>query len=90
MEKQVKIASKLYHCRDTAKSFFGDEFAEKIKPYTHLLTQVMAVNKLDEVQALLKISETNTYQDSGMAQMMFLAATVELIEPSKEISQKLR
>lgn len=82
-EKEVKMAAKLYECRDTAKAFFREEYQEKLKPYLHILEQVMAANKLDVIPALLKISEAQHYQENGMAQMMYMAAVVELIEPSE-------
>ena len=82
METQVKMAAKLYKCRDTAKNFLGAEYKERLKPYTQILTAVMKANNLEEIPALLKVSETETYQDSPIGQMMFMAATVELIEPS--------
>ena len=80
MEKQ--IVAKLYECRDTAKAFFKDQYKEKLKPYTHILKEVMKANNLKEIPALLKICETQHYQESGMVQMMYMAAVVELIEPS--------
>jgi hypothetical protein len=82
MEQQTKIAAKLYQCRDTAKRFFKDEFYTKLEPYKALIKTVMAANKLEEIPALLKISQTETYSENAMAQMMFMAAVVELIEPS--------
>src|SRR5665648_372262 len=81
MEKQIKMAARLYEGRDTAKRFFRDEYQEKIKPYSHILSAVMKANNLDEIPALLKISETKTYQENAMGQMMFMAAVVEMIEP---------
>lgn len=42
----------------------------------------MKNNNLEEIPALLKISKTEHYQENGMAQMMYMAAVVELIEPS--------
>lgn len=81
-EKEIKMAAKLYECRDTAKRFFRDEYAEKLKPYTHIIKQVMAANKIDVIPALLKVAQTQTYQENAMGQMLFMAATVELIEPS--------
>jgi len=83
MENPIKMAARLYQCRDTAKRFFRDEYQEKLKPYTHILSAVMKANNLDEIPALLKISETHTYQDNAMGQMMFMAAVVEMIEPSE-------
>jgi hypothetical protein len=83
MEQQVKMAAKLYNCRDTAKKFFKDEYKSRLDPYTHILKQVMQANSLEVIPALLKISETEMYKENGMAQMMFMTAVVELIEPSK-------
>lgn len=82
MEQQIKMAAKLYKCRDTAKRFYKKEFNKTIEPYKIEIKQVMEKHKTDEIKALLKISETKLYQDSGMAQMLFMAAMVELIEPS--------
>lgn len=82
MEKQIKIAAKLYECRDTAKNFFKEQYKEKLQPYSHILKQVMKSNNLEEIPALLKISSTEHYQENGLAQMMYMAAVVELIEPS--------
>lgn len=80
----IQITAKLYKCRDTAKQFFRDKYKERLNPYTHILKEVMKANNLDEIQALLIVSETQTYQEDGFRQMMFLAAVVELIEPLKE------
>ena len=79
---KVQMAAKLYECRDTAKRFFKKEYKTRLEPYTHIVKQVMKANNLEEIPALLKISQTETYQENGMAQMMFMAAVVELIEPS--------
>lgn len=84
METQIKIAAKLYECRDTAKRFFREEYAEKLKPYIAIIKAVMKANQLDELGAILRISKTETYQENGMAQMMFMAAAVEMMEPSEE------
>ena len=83
-EQQIKIAAKLYDCRKTAKRFFKEEYQTKLEPYTDLIKETMMENNLEELPALLKISETLLYHDNPMAQMMFMAATVELIEPSKD------
>jgi len=78
----IQTVAKLYDCRDTAKRFFKEEFKTKLEPYTHILTHVMKANNENELKALLRISKTNTYQDNAMSQMLFMAAVVELIEPS--------
>lgn len=82
MEKEIKILAKLYKCRDTAKDFYKEHYKEKLEPYTHVLKLVMKSNKIDEIPALLKISQAEHYQENGFAQMMYMAAVVELIEPS--------
>lgn len=81
-EKIIKMAAKLYKCRDTAKAFFKEQFKEKLQPYTHIIKEVMKSNNLYEMPALLKISKTQHYQENGFAQMMYMAAVVELISPS--------
>lgn len=88
MIQYLEIAQKLEKCRDTAKRFFKEEFPEKIKPYDEIIRGVMEAKKIDIIPALLEISETETYQSDGMVQMMFMAATVELIESKdkREIS----
>lgn len=81
MEQQIKIAAKLYECRNSAKMLYKEQFKTKLKPYIHLIKSVMKANNLKETSALLKISETYIYQESGVAQMMFMAAVCELLEP---------
>lgn len=84
IEQSVKITSKLYECRDAAKSLFKEEYFKRIIPYQDIIKSVMKANSEDEMRAVLRISKTNTFQESALAQMMFFAATVEMIEPSKE------
>lgn len=84
-EQHIKMASKLYECRDAAKSLAkmqGENYKEMLNPYSDIITKVMKANNLKHIPALLKISETKTYQDNGTTQMLFMAALVELIEPS--------
>lgn len=80
MMQALELSQKMKKCRDTAKRFFKDEFPEKLKPYTEIIEGVMKANKIDIIPALLMISKTETYLSDGMAQMMFMAGTVELIE----------
>jgi hypothetical protein len=74
------MAAKLYDCRDTAKNFFGDKYNDRIKPFKDLIQVVMKANNIEEIPALLKISDTEVYNQAGMNQLLFMAATVELIE----------
>lgn len=76
------MAARLYECRDTAKRFFREEYKAKLELYTYLIQAVMKANNVDEMSALLIISKTETYQEEPMRQILFMAAVVELIEPS--------
>jgi len=82
-EQQIKMAAKLYKCRDVAKSFLNNEYESKLAPYKALIQSVMRANKIDVLPALLQISKTKTFEDHEMGQIMYYAAAVELIEPSK-------
>lgn len=76
----IQMTAKLYNCRDTAKRFLREEYEVKIQPYKHIIKEVMKSNNVEELKALLIIGDTQTYQENPFAQMMFLAATVDLIE----------
>ena len=85
MEKQIKMAAKLYECRDTAKTLAKlkeVDYKSMLKTYTEIIQKVMEVKKLDYLPALMLISKSKTYNEDGMTQLLFMAATVELIEPS--------
>jgi hypothetical protein len=84
MEKEIKITAQLYKCRDTAKRFFREEYAKKLMPYIEIIKQVMKVHNLEVLEAILKISETKTYLEDGIVQLLFMAAAVEMMEPSEE------
>lgn len=83
MERLVKALAKLYECRDAAKRFYKAEYQKTLKPYTTIIKAVMAKNKVNEIEAVLIISKTETYQDSAMNQMLFMAAAVEISENPK-------
>ena len=84
-ELMVKVAARLYNMRDTAKKFFGKEYREKLKPYTHLIQAHMKANGVDEIVSVIKLAQMESVKDNAMSQMLFFAAAVELIEPSSDI-----
>lgn len=88
MEQQIKITAKLYKCRDTAKFLLMHEYKERLMPYTHIIKEVMKSNNLEEIPALLAISGTDHYKENSRAQMMYMAALVELLEPTAEANQQ--
>lgn len=83
MEKQIKIAAKLYQCRDTAKRFYRDEFKDKIEPYKECIRKYMVNGGKDELLSVMEICEIDEIKEKGgFAIVMFMAAATELIEPS--------
>ena len=82
MEKEIKIAARLYGCRDAAKQILGTDYHERLKPYITLIKTVMRENKIEELPALLMISETSIFEDP-FNQLYFMASVCEMIEPSK-------
>lgn len=82
METQIKIAARIYECRDTAKKFYGNEWKEKIKFHMDLIQAVMKKHKIDnEVKATVKVIE-GVKDDNGIFTMLMLAALAETLEPT--------
>ena len=82
MEQQVKLAAKLYQCRDTAKRFFSDEYEAKLKPYKNIIEAHQKKFNLDVLPSVLELCSFESVRDNGMATMLFMAAAVEIIELS--------
>ena len=80
MEKEIKIAAKLYQCRDVAKRFFRDNYDEKIKPYKNAIQTHRERFNLEVLPSVTEICSFESVRDNGMATMLFMAAAVELIE----------
>ena len=79
-QTNVAIAKDILAKRNTAKEFFGDKYKEKITLYIELLELVMKTQKLDPIGALLNISKTNIFKDNQVGQLMFYAATADIID----------
>jgi hypothetical protein len=75
---KIKLAVKLEEVHETAKRFYKEEYAEQIEPFKLLILEVMKSNNIKAIPALIKISKTELY-DNGMAQMLFMSATYDLI-----------
>lgn len=80
MEQQIKIAAKIYQCRDLAKRLYRERFPEKMKEYQEYIRAYMAkhgVSELLAVMGLLKLVDAE-----GMTAINLLAAVAEMLEPS--------
>ena len=80
MEKEIKIAAKLYLCRDTAKRYFGSEYEDTILPCKRLITERQKVTNKPVLEVLIECLQLKSVQDNAMAMMMFNAAAIEIIE----------
>ena len=80
MREQIKIAAKMYDCQETAMKFFKEEYPAKVKWYVDTLKAVMSKENIGELEAVLFVSKLDSVKDNAMAVMMFMAASVEIIE----------
>lgn len=82
MEKQIKIAEKLYRYRDTAKKFLGKEYPHKIKNFMDVISGYQKDHGLDVLQSVLAICSDPDIAEEEVTIVLFFAAAVEIIEPS--------
>ncbi len=79
------ISSKLYQCSNTIKRLYGISYKKKLAKYIELIKEDMIQFKdSNELNAFERISNREEYKKSdGLEQVLFMAAVVEMIEPSK-------
>lgn len=82
-EQQIKMAAKLYKCRDAAKALYGKQYKEKLRWYICRIYDYQKVQKVETLPAVLAICSLASVKENEMAVMSFMAAAVEIIEPSK-------
>lgn len=78
-EQTVKIASKLYECRDAAKSLLGDRYKE------HVDSCVMAIELTANTMGCSNIKAATTLAKKAnreITAILYLAAVVEMTEHS--------
>lgn len=77
-EQEVKIAAMLYECRDTAKRVFGAEYHKRMQAYGQTVKSAANAMECSELSAATTLAKAS----GGMASILYLAAAVELAEPS--------
>ncbi len=82
IESQVKLAAKLYKCRDTAKQLYKQEYHAKMREYQEYIKAAMVKYGLDELPAVMKMIKEGGSDINGMTVVLLLSATIEMIEPS--------
>jgi peptide deformylase len=80
----VEIAARIYECQEAAKVLFADEYEKKIKWYKNVILRVCKDHSCDTLKAVLFICNMESIKDNGTAVMMFMAAAVEIVEPSEK------
>lgn len=83
-EQQVKLAAKLYECRDSAKALHGKEYKAELKWYIARIYEYQKKQKVETLPAVLAICSLPSVKENSSTIMMFMAAAVEIIEPSKD------
>jgi hypothetical protein len=77
-EQQVRMATKLYECRDAARSLLGDKYQKRMQDLGAALTKLAERKGCSVVDAA--IDTAKGYEGFDVVQI--LAAAVELTEPS--------
>lgn len=83
-EQAVKMAAKLYECRDTAKRLFGDTYHERMAAYGQTVKSAANALNCSDVAAATTLANK---AGGGMAAICYLAAVVEMTEPSNRQSR---
>ena len=86
IEKQIKLTTKLYQCRDTVKWFYGDGYAREMADYGKYIKAAMQKHNIGILEAALQLRNELAAKNllGTMTSMLLISAAVELIEPSKE------
>ena len=84
-EQAVKMAAKLYECRDTAKSVFGDGYHERMAAYGQVVKSAANALGCSDIAAATTLANK---AGGGMAAICYLAAVVEMTEPSNAVAQR--
>lgn len=75
----LELTMKLQRANIEAKKWHRDEYPEKIKVYTDILQKVKDTEKVDSIQALIKVLKKLDDGENPMMAMMFCAAAVDMI-----------
>lgn len=78
-EQTVKMAAKLYECRDAARSLFGDTYHQRMEDYIEVVKSAAHAMRCSELSAATTLANKAA---GGVTAICFLAAAVEIAEPS--------
>jgi len=76
----VGTAQRMYNCRNTLKSQWGNEYNFKISSYVTAIKRVMDSNGLTEYESVVKIVSNPEIEYNERSVMMLMAAAIEINE----------
>lgn len=86
-EKAIKVAAKLYECRDLAKLVLGDRYADTMLDYGKKLKEIASKTGQSELRVAQEWAESYFAETRKSETVtIIMAAAVELFEPSKAAS----
>ena len=77
-EQQIKMAARLYECRDAARALFRDRYEAIVAPNRDLVRAAMARHKIEALPAAKQLIDVAGL--SGVAIIVVMAAAVDVIE----------
>lgn len=78
-EQAVKMAAKLYECRDAAKLIFGAGYHARMEAYGQAVKSAAQAMECSDLAAATALANK---QPGTTAAILYLAAVVEMTEPS--------
>lgn len=81
-EQHIKMAAKMYQCRDAAKALYGKEYKKKLDWYICRIYEIQKARAIETLPALIEICSLPSIKENAMATTLFMASAVEIIEPS--------
>lgn len=79
MEDEIKLAAKMYECRDVSKRLLGSKYHERMIEYGSMVKNFAAAKKCGHLKAATMLADG---AGGGMAAIFIMASFVEMTEPS--------
>jgi hypothetical protein len=76
----IRIAIRLREAHDAAKGLLGVNYSNKVEPYKKFIKEYMARYEKSELEATIDLCQIEPIFSNEMAQMMLLAAAVDILE----------
>ncbi len=75
-ERRIKMAAKLYECRDAAKTLLGGQYAPKMRQWGEVISGKARESGCSELAAAVALAK----DADGFCAMVIMAAVVEMTE----------